>query len=175
MFITTLDNVRRDVDWPELNQLKKDILWIFDFNTKDLVSAFVPELSFTSKYWEFLTLNTEESLSLEDEQFYQQGVLIIILCMTIEYVDTTSGNQQVFGSTPVQVVKSYVEAFEPKNQSQEKLKTLVVSGLDIAATMTPQDLINTDGYNHQDLSSFYSQLNWVDDTFIKSYFSSKAS
>jgi len=94
--------------------------------------------------------------------------------MTIEYVDTTGGNQQVFGDTSVQIVKSYVEAFEPKNQSQEKLQTLVVAGLNIAATMTPQDLINTDGYNHQDLSSFYSQLNWVDDTFIKSYFSSKA-
>ena len=174
MFITTLDNTKRSVDWPELNQLKKDILWIFDFNRRDLPCAFVPELSFSIKYWEFITLDAEDSLSVDDLAFYRQGILVVILCMTIEYVDTIGGNQQVFGDTPIQVVNSYVEAFKPENDNQETLKKILTQGLGIAAAMTPQDLRNTDGYNHKDLSDFYSQLNWVDDTFIKAYFSSKA-
>ena len=174
MFIITLDNVKRAIDWTELNQLKKDILWIFDFNTNDLISAFVPELSFKSKYWEFLTLDAEEVLSSEDTIFYKQGVLIVVLCMTIEYIDTTAGNQQVFGETPVQIVSSYVEVFKSDNQNQEKLQRLVTLGLSIASAMTPQELLDTDGYSHKDLNFFYSQLNWVDDTFIKAYFNSKA-
>ena len=173
MFITTTDNQKRVIDWNELNQLKKDILWIFDENTRQLNASFVPDSSFTSKYWEYLTLDNDEILSQADMNFYKEGVLIIILCMTIEYIDTTSGNQKVFGNTEIKDINNYIKAFKTINQNQEKLKALVKLGLTIASSMRQQDLINTDGYNHKDLDTFYSQLNWVDTTFIKTYFSSK--
>ena len=170
MFATTIDGIKRVIEWTELNQLKKDILWIFDENTGQLNASFVPDDSLKSKYWEYLTLVDEKEVSPGDIHFYIEGVLIIILCMTIEYNDTTTGNKKVFGDTRVKDIKGLVEAFIPSNQNQEKLKTLVLLGLSIADSMTPMDLLDTDGYDHKDLKKFYSQLNWVDTTFIKPYF-----
>lgn len=173
MFITTIDKQRRVVDWTELNQLRKDILWIFDENTGQLNASFVPDYSFSNKYWEYLTLDNDELPLSLDLDFYKEGVLIIILCMVIEYIDTTIGNQNVFGDTSIHLIDSYIETFRALNQNVEKLKSIVRLGLTIAASMTQQDLLDTDGYNHKDLDMFYSQLNWVDTTFIKSYFNSK--
>ncbi len=173
MFIRTIDNQKRIIDWTELNQLKKDILWIFDENTGQLNASFVPEHSFSNQYWKYLTLDNDEILSQSDINFYKEGVLIIILCMTVEYMDTTSGNQKVFGDTSIHLIDSYIEMFNALNQNQEKLKFLVRLGLTIAASMTQQDLLDTGEYNHKDLDTFYSQLNWVDTTFIKLYFNSK--
>ena len=172
IFIQTLDGQVREVQFAELNQLKKDILWIFDENTTQLNSPFVPEYSFLSDYWEYLTLNGNEWFYETDRNFYKQGVLIIILCMTIEYIDTEDGNQRVFGKTKLNTVIQYVQNFQPTNTDQDKLKKIVALGLDIANSMTENDLINSDGYQHQHLDSFYSQLSWVDITFIKSYFQS---
>jgi hypothetical protein len=93
--------------------------------------------------------------------------------MTVEYIDTTSGNQQVFGDTAITDIDNFIEAFKTKNEKQKRLKHLVRLGLTIAGSMTQADLLDTDGYNHKDLDIFYSQLNWVDTTFIKAYFNSK--
>ncbi len=173
MFITTIDKQKRVIDWTELNHLKKDILWVFDENTGQLNASFVPDYSFSSKYWEYLTLDDDELLAMTDIDFYRQGILIIILCMTVEYIDTTTGNQKVFGDTAINHIDKYVEAFQTENKNQEALKNLITLGLTIAASMTKEDLLNTDGYDHKDLDKFYAQLNWVDVTFIKSYFNSK--
>ena len=43
------NDTKREVDWPELNDLKKDILWIFVENTFQLNAAFVPKENFTKK------------------------------------------------------------------------------------------------------------------------------
>jgi hypothetical protein len=171
MFTITIDRQKRAIDWAEINQLRKDILWIFDENTGQLNASFVPDYSFKSKYWEYLTLDSEEQIA--DIDFYKEGVLIIILCMTVEYMDTSSGNQEIFGGTEISEIVNYIEAFNPTNQDQNKLKALVLLGLNIAASMTQSDLLNTDGYQNKDLDNFYSQLKWVDTTFIRGYFNSK--
>lgn len=171
MFISTIDGQKRVIDWTELNQLKKDILWIFNENTGQLNASFVPDSSFKSKYWEYLTLDGEEVFA--DIDFYKEGVLIVILCMTVEYIDTSSGNHNVFGDTAIMDISNYIDAFKPTNQKQKQLKAVVLLGLTIAGSMTQADLQNTDEYDHKDLDTFYSQLNWVDATFIKAYFNSK--
>lgn len=66
---------------------RKDILWIFDENTGQLNASFVPDYSFSNNYWEYLTLDNDELLPQADMDFYKQGVSIIILCMTVEYID----------------------------------------------------------------------------------------
>lgn len=171
--IKNLDGQERSIDWVELNQLKKDILWVFDENTSQLNASFIAEDSFKSSYWEYSTLDGDEWFSDEDKKFYRQGALIITLCMTVEYIDTASGNQQVFGATKINHIISHIENFKPINQNQFKLKSIALLGLNIADSMTENDLLNTDGYNHPDLKKFYSELDWVDSTFIKAYYKSK--
>jgi hypothetical protein len=74
---------------------------------------------------------------------------------------TTSGNQKIFGNTPINDIDNCIETFKAINQTQEKLKNLVRLGLTIAYSMTKENLLNTDGYNHKDLDTFYSQLTGV--------------
>lgn len=174
IYIKTLDGQERKIEWEELNQLKKDILWIFDENTNQLNSSFVPDYSFQSKYWEYLTLDGDKWFYEKDRNFYKQGVLIIILCMTIEYIDTVGGNQKVFGQTQLNTIIQYVHNFQQINTNQERLKKIVTLGLDIANSMTESDLINSNSYQHKELDTFYNQTSWVDDNFIKSYFQTLA-
>ena len=170
IFIKTLDGQDREIEWVELNQLKKDILWIFVENTTQLNSSFVPAYSFQSNYWEYITLDGDEWFYEEDKNFYKQGALIIILCITIEYIDTVGGEQDTFGQTQLNTISQYVHNFKSENTDQERLKNIVVLGLDIANSMTENDLKNSGDYQHKDLDTFYSQTSWVDITFIKSYF-----
>jgi hypothetical protein len=172
IYIQNLDGVGRQVNWTELNHLKKDILWVFAENTNQLNAAFIPDHSFDKNYWEYLTMDGDKWFYEEDRNFYWEGVLIIILCMTITYIDTASGNQKIFGNTGLKIVLQYVDNFQPTSLDQKKLKDIVKLGLEIAICMTPKDLMNTDEYKHSSLTEFYGQVNWVDITFIKSYFKS---
>jgi len=174
IYITRSDGIKRQIEYAELNQLKKDILWIFDENINQIYCSFVPDYSFQSNYWEYLTLDGDKWFHEKDRNFYKQGVLIIILCMTIEYIDTASGNQKHFGQTELGTVIKYIQNFLPTSTEQERLKEIVLLGLSIANSMSETDLINSDGYQHKDLASFYSQTGWVDNTFIKSYFQNMA-
>ncbi|KOY86401.1 hypothetical protein AD998_09815 [bacterium 336/3] len=174
IFITNLEGEQRFIEWEELNQLKKDILWFFAENTKQLNASFIPKESFKNKYWEYFTLNYNDFFNKEEHQFYVEGVLIITLGMCIEYIDTLSGDQQIFGETSISEIIEYINKFNPSNENQKKLKKLVELGLEIANSLTPEDLISTElnKFEYLHLNNFYSQLNWVDDTFIKTYFRS---
>jgi hypothetical protein len=170
IYIRPFNKEEREIEWAELNQLKKDILWIFDENTTQLNASFVPSESYQSCYWEYLTLDGDKWFYEEDRNFYKQGVLIIILCMTIEYIGTAGGNQKIFGQAKIENILRYIDTLETVNNNQEKLKELVRLGLTIANTMTEDDLLDSDDYDHPDLAKFYSHTGWVDTTFIKSYF-----
>ncbi len=174
IYIQTLEGIDRQINWTELNQLKKDILWVFSENTKQLNSSYVPKYSFTGKYWEYLSLDGDQWFYEEDRNFYKQGVLIIILCMTIAYIDTIGGNQKIFGETKLNTIIEHVHKFSGLNSDQQRLKEIVELGLDIANSMTETDLINTDEYQHNNLDKFYNETSWVDITFIKPYFQSLA-
>ncbi|WP_264521271.1 hypothetical protein [Flavobacterium sp. N1994] len=171
IFRITSDGKQKEINWVELNQLKKDILWIYDENTNDLFNVFIPKVSFQSKYWEYLSLNGDKFLYEDVKDFYMQGVLIIILCMTIDYTDTESGNQNIFEGTEIDLIIKYVKDFEPRNTNQAKLKSIVISRLEVANLMTESDLMNKE-YEHTNLNDFVKELEWVDSEFIKSYYKS---
>ncbi len=171
IFRITYDGKQKEINWVELNQLKKDILWIYDENTNDLFNVFIPKDSFQSKYWEYLSLNGDKFLHEDDKDFYMQGVLIIILCMTIDYTDTQSGNQNIFEGTEIGLIIKCVKGFEPRNKNQEKLKSIVISRLEIANLMTESDFNNKE-FEHANLNDFVKELKWIDSEFIKSYYKS---
>lgn len=173
-YITTLDGEKREISWEELTQLKKDILWVFDECVGDLHNPFIPDESFKTSYWEYLRLKGERWFNDKERKFYKQGVLVVILCMTVEYTDTVSGNQRLFGNTKIDEVLNYVCDFEPVNADEKKLKDTVRLGLDVAGSMTESDLKNADGFNHPDLAKLHGQLDWVDRTFVKAYFKERA-
>ncbi len=173
IYITSRTGDRREIEWGELNQLKKDILWAYDENVGDLHNPFIPAYSFPTKYWEYLKLDGDKFFRDEERRFYKQGVLIITLCMAVEYIDTTSGNQQIFGGTKITEIIDYVNNFEPTDIDEKRLKEVIILGLNIADSMTPTDLKNTDGFDHKDLDDFHKHLDWVDRTFVKSYFQNK--
>src|SRR5688572_31557180 len=136
IFIQRNDGSKRQIDWVELNLLKKDILWMFDENGKELQHAFVPEYSFTLPYWEYATINGDKYFYDEQKHFYRQGSLIVILCMIAEYIDIQGGNQMVFGDNKVERIVEYISRFEPLEESQNKLKQIVIMGLSIATSIT---------------------------------------
>ena len=120
-------------------------------NFRELNAAYIPDGEFQEKYWEYLTLEGDLD---NEENFYKEGILIILLCMTVEYIDPTAGNQTVFGKTQVLKVMAYVERYKAIKDKQQRLKKILLQGLIIAASMTPFDLVNTDGFEHPDLESF---------------------
>lgn len=173
IFVEKIDGTKRQIDWTELNQLKKDILWIFDENGGDLINAFVPDYSFTLPYWEFVTINGDKFSFEKQKKFYREGTLIIILCMTIEYIDIQGGNQLFFSNHKIEDVFTYIRQFQPANESQNSLKEFLILGLSIAASITKEDIARNEDFEHPDLHHFLTTLYWVDKTFIHSYYKSK--
>jgi hypothetical protein len=172
IFISNLDNTKREVDWVELIQLKKDILWIYDENIGRLNAGFIPHYSFSLKYWEYLTLDSDKLLYEEDRVFYKTGVLVILLCQCVEYNCIPSGNQQVFNRSDLPTIFKYVEDYKPKNGSESRIREKILFGLTIAKSMTEEQLIDN-GFEHQDLPEFYDKINAIGDDFMFSYYRSK--
>ena len=172
MFIRTLEGVEKPIEWSDLNQLRKDILWVFDMNVGQLNAAFISDGEFLERYWEYLTLDGDKWFYNEDRDFYKEGVMIILLCMAVEYIEPNGGNQGVFGSTKVSEVIKYVESYSPSVNKQTRLKEILLQGLMIAESMTPADFLNT-SYDHPEMKNFYPKLYWVSDAFIKEYYRQK--
>lgn len=168
------DGSIREVSWEELNQLKKDILWMFDENGDDLCYAFVPEYSFKLPYWEYVTLKGD-GIYTEELQFYRQGVLIVILCMLSEYVNIQGGTRFVFGNTTIQEIMRYVSRFKPTNEKEDGLQELVIAGLTVAAMITEEDFYRNEDFEHPELDKFYGKLRWASENFIRAYYKNKLS
>jgi hypothetical protein len=173
IFVSKLNDIQRQIDWIELNQLKKDILWVFDENGGDLHNAYIPDYSFTLPYWEYVTLNGDKYFYDEQKNFYKEGALIIILCMVAEYVDIQGGSQLVFHDNKIEDILVYINRFEPVNEQQSFLRDIVILGLSIAVSITEEDIARNEDFEHPDLSRFYEKLPLVDKTFIQTYFKSK--
>jgi hypothetical protein len=172
IYIEKIGSSTRQIDFVELNQLKKDILWIFDENGGDLHNAYVPDNSFTLPYWEYASINGKY-LYDDDKNFYKEGALIIILCMLAEYVDIQGGSQLVFGDHNLNDILNYINLFKPENENQNSLKELVILGISISVTITKEDIAKNEDFEHSDLDKFLSSLKWVDNTFIQAYYKSK--
>ena len=171
-YIIQNDGTKREIEFEELNQLKKDILWIYDENIWEINSAFAPSYSFKMKYWEYLTLNGDKWFYEDVQLFYKIGSLIILLCFCVEYNNIASGDQKVFKKYEIPTIIKYVENFEPKNKFETKLKNKVLLGLKIANSITDEQLLNTD-FVHDLTDKFYQDLKKIGDDFIASYYKKK--
>ena len=165
------DGSERLIEWAELNQLKKDILWIFDENGAELNNSYIPNESFTLPYWEYLLLEGN-MVNRKQINFYKEGAIIILLSMLSEYIDIPSGNQEVFVSTTISDIVPYADRFQTSNKNQETLKTILLVGLSIAAEISKDNIFSNEDFKNKDLESFHSGLNWVSNTFIIPYFES---
>ncbi len=163
---------KRIIEFEELDQLKKDILWIYDENLGNLPSAFVPHTSFKMKYWEYLTLNGSQWFTEEDKEFYQTRALIILLCFCVEYIDIIAGNQEVFNRSELPTILNYVQNYTPRNEAEQRLVNKVILGLEIAKSLTDEQLKDTD-FEHDLLKEFYDNLKEIGDDFIKKYYEDK--
>ena len=172
IFISNPDNTKREIDWVELNQLKKDILWIFDENIGQINAGFAPSYSFSLKYWEYLTLDGDKWFYEEDRVFYKTGVLVILLCLCVEYNCIASGDQQVFNRSELPMIIKYVEDYKPQDESESRIREKILIGLRIANSMTEEQLLDTD-FEHKDLPEFYENINAIGDDFILSYYQLK--
>lgn len=173
MFTESPNGIKRKIDWPELNQLKKDILWIFDENGGELQIAFVPPYSFTLPYWEYATISSDEHFG--DKDLYREGALIILLGMLAEYTDIPAGCQTVFGATSFEEIVAGIRLFVPENENQRYLKEAALLGLSIAASITKEDISSNEECEHPHLPDFRSRLRWADKTFIQAYYKAKLS
>jgi hypothetical protein len=167
IFVEGVDGTKRSIGWTELNQLKKDILWIFDENGAELHNAFVPVDSFILPYWEYVTLNGDQFFRNEEKRFYREGALVILLCMIAEYVDIQGGSQAVFGDNKIEDILIRINQFQPVNEKQNTLKEIVLLGLSIVAVITEEDIAKNEDLKHPHLDKFYTHLRWVSRTIIQ--------
>ncbi|MBW7912115.1 MAG: hypothetical protein H3C54_00055 [Taibaiella sp.] len=168
------NNVKRSVTWEELNQLKKDILWIYDENYNQINAAFVPSYSFKLKYHEYLFLSRDRHFT--DYDFYIDGTLIILLAVCVEYLDVAGGDPKTLSDLGLQNVSDSIRQFTPVSDIQGRLKNRILLGLDIASTLTDSDLLDSDLnlYNkHNGVPLFYDDINELADTVIKAYYVNK--
>ena len=163
---------KREVDIIELNQLKKDILWMYDQNIGEMNSAFVPSDSFRSKYWKYLTLDGDKWFYKEEKEFYIIGTLIILLCFCVEYNDIEGGDQGVFSKEEFPEIIKYVGSYESQNSSEQALKDKIMLGLEMANSMTELELLTTD-FKHIKQAEFLKDINRIADTFILNYYEEK--
>ncbi len=171
-YIIKSDGTKREIEYQELNQLKKDILWIYDENICEINCAFAPSYSFKLKYWEYLSLNGDKWFNIEEKQFYKVGALITLLCFCIQYIDIASGDQKVFNKSEIPTIKKYVENYIPNDVREKRLKDKILLGLKIANSMTETQLQNTD-FVHELTDEFYINLKKIGDDFIVSYYEQK--
>lgn len=172
IYITEFEGRKRVIDYQELNQLKKDILWIYDQNIGDMNNAFAPSYSFQLDYWKYLTLDGDKWFYDEEKSFYKIGALIILLCFCVEYNDIAGGDQGVFDKKDFQEIIKYVSDYQPKNNSEQILKDKIELGLEIANSMTEGELLNTD-FKHEKQGQFLRNLNQIADEFILKYYNEK--
>ncbi|RYZ24949.1 MAG: hypothetical protein EOO10_19525 [Chitinophagaceae bacterium] len=173
IFVNNKDSSKRQVGWTEFNQLKKDILWIFDENGAELHHAFVPADSFILPYWEYVTINGDQFFQDDEKCFYREGTLVVVLCMIAEYVDIQGGSQAVFGDNKIKDILTCINQFEPANEKQNLLKGIVLLGLSIAANITAEDIAKNEDFKHPDLDRFYMELQWVSKAIIQPYYKAK--
>ena len=115
IYTNNLEGITRNIGWAELNQLKKDILWIFDENGNQLHAAFVPDHSFTLPYWEYISLNGDMWFTENERSFYISGTMIIILCMVIEFIDLVGGSLLGVGEPKIDDNLGYNRRIVPSN------------------------------------------------------------
>lgn len=172
IYIIQSDGTERNIEFEELNQLKKDILWIYDENIYQINCAFAPSDSFSLKYWEYLTINGDKWFSEDEKQFYKIGTLIILLCFCVEYNDIASGDQKVFKRKELPIITKYVENYIPNDAPEIRLKNKIQLGLQIANSLTDEQLLNTD-FVHDLTDEFYHNLKEIGDDFIIPYYEQK--
>lgn len=168
------DEIIRPVNWGELNQLKKDILWVYDENYTQISAAFLQSEWFTLDYHEYLFLLKDEYFT--DHDFYIEGVLVILLAACIEYIDTNGGDPRTLKRLGIKRVQVAVQKFMPQTDNQMVLKERVLFGLEIADTLSENDLLTTDldlDERHPGSTSFYENINALVDDIIKAYYKSK--
>lgn len=172
MYIIQSDGSKRTLEYEELNQLKKDILWIYDENIWEINCAFAPSYSFSMKYWEYLSLTDDKPTNEAEWDFYKIGSLIILLCFCVEYMDTLGGDQNVFNKEDFSIIKTYVHNFKPKDKPEENLQKKLLLGLEICASLTTSQLHN-DEFIHERSNEFYNGLQEMGIDFIASYYEMK--
>ncbi len=137
-----------------------------------LNAAFIPSNSFKLNYWEYLTLKVNEDVLEEERSFFINGVLIILLCQCVEYNCIATGDQAVFNRKDLPIILQFVNEFKPKDDTESIIKEKLTLGLNIALSMTDEQLMNTD-FEHENLPYFYKNLNKIGDDIILSYYESK--
>jgi len=169
-FILDPDGTSMEVGPGELTELERDIRSALDENHGCLKDAFLP-YEFKKQYWRYIHL----SCSSQDQQsrvsFFRCGSLFMALCMVIEYLDVVSGRSKIFGNENIKDIIVSVEMFEPANSNQQRVKSALLLGLQIADSMKyfnpTRDVMNDD---HPDLDNFFNEMDWVDSHFIPETF-----
>ena len=168
-FIEKLRGERIELDFADIEPLRKEILYYFDQNMGDIINAYVPNSDYKHKYWEYLNFHGEKHSYEEEENFFIDGCLLIINAMICEYLDIIGGNQKVFGNTKLEEVYKYILNFEPKDNYQDKIKSTTLKGLEIAESITDK-IINTNSeFKHPNLFSYYEEVKWIDEKIIGDY------
>ena len=173
VYITNVYGERRDIHWVEFTSITKDILWHYDRNFRDPINAFIPANCFVLKYWEYLNMEGDRYFYEEEKEFIKEGCLAVINGMTCEYIDIPGGYQKVFQKTSISEVYDYILRFEPDNAKQERLRDITLTGLTIAAAITPYDIEMNRDFVHDDLDRYYKGIMWIQQNVIIAYYERK--
>ncbi len=169
-WVTSIKGLRREVDYPELTALKKDILLFYEWNIGEgnLSNTFFTKDTYMLNYWKYLSLDGDKWFYEKDRAFYKEGCLALIVGMVHEFLDYASGNQKIFGNTSIDLILKYLELCTVNNQEQKKLFNLTRLSLIIAKEAT-FDYSDND-FTHPNILELIEGGKWIHDTLIKKFF-----
>lgn len=173
MWIEKLDGEKREVDFPELFSLKKDILLFFDdaIGEGSLCNSYLPKYAYDKPYWEYLLLDGDEYFYEDEKFFYLAGCLCLIIAMSHEYLDYASGDREIFGVHSLTDIEKYIQRLNSENAVIVELSNLALLGL----RLVNEAVLNSDEYEHPELNQLYEGGRWVHDSVILEYYNHEIS
>jgi hypothetical protein len=167
--ITRLNGEKIEVDYEDIEPLRKEILYYFDQNMGDIVNAYVPTSDYKHKYWEFLNFEGTSYSYDDEESFFIEGCILILNGMICEYLDIEGGNQNVFLDIKLEKIIEYVRIFNPKSDDQQKMKVITLLGLDLAISITQEIIDMNISYDNLKLDDYFMGAKWIDQIVIQGY------
>ena len=168
MWIENIKNHKQEIGFAELVKVRKEILLFFDdtLGEGNLSNVWLPKHAYNTPYWEYLALNGNKHFLEEEKRFYKVGCLTLIIAMCNEYLDYTSGDQNVFGDYDLEFILECISKFESTAEKLKQLKALSLLGL----KLVQEAVVESDEFSHPELQEFIEGGVWVHDAVIKEYY-----
>ena len=154
----------RSLEWSEIEDIERDICYLYhqlvdyDYIMGDLAFG----VTFRLPYWEYLHVS---GLPANLFAFVRDGCLVMLLAMAWEVID--EAGRHLLDDQHLTACQTSLQQFSPTDPRTERLCATVQQALDYIANGMGNDQLR--------LNLIAAESDWVHRTYIRGYFSSRAS